>query len=568
MDQSATPSSVSSESRRLNYYRSYWYLGLAFLVLLCVQVMPYLLLYDEMPLLIHDNLDSSFVYFTMLAESGLTFAPNDAIVEPFMGGMRRGSMPLELSFTTLWFSIMHPLNAYILERAIQAIVAFVGMFFLLRRHIIPGERNDGIQVGVALAYGMLPFWPFGALSVSGLPGLFYVFLELRAGRRAWYLWAILALFPLYAWLTFSGVFFIAMIGGIALFDIGKERRINWSVFGGLTLLSGMFVVTHYRLFLSFLISSDYVSHRTEMKRVGTYTLQGVFEQTQFMFSSGQYHAHSLHSLIIMPTVLLSVILIFRQRRFIQPFTAALIFIIITSFWYRFWQWEGITAIIEPFVAVLPVNMGRFHLLHPMLWYILFALSLVTLKVHRAILAIIIAMQLLLIFLLGTLGNINNPGFDAFFAEEQFAEIQLYIDQPLSDYRVVSIGIHPSVALYNGFYTVDGYNPDYPLAYKHAFRDIIAAELQKNENLRIGFDDWGSRAYIYIDELGTNFLNYRGNSTILTDLDLNIDALHMMGAQYIISAVRIDTDQNPEYRFLNAFIHDDSAWDIYLYAVVN
>lgn len=42
---------------------------------------------------------------------------------------------------------------------------------------------------------------------------------------------------------------------------------------------------------------------------------------------------------------------------------------------------------------------------------------------------------------------------------------------------------------HGFYTVDGYSNNYPLEYKHRFREVIAAELEKNEEVRVYFDLW-------------------------------------------------------------------------------
>ncbi len=53
----------------------------------------------------------------------------------------------------------------------------------------------------------------------------------------------------------------------------------------------------------------------------------------------------------------------------------------------------------------------------------------------------------------------------FFAESLFAQIKQDIGLPVDDYRVVNFCIHPSVAQYNGFYTIDGYMNSYPLEFK-------------------------------------------------------------------------------------------------------
>ena len=95
-------------------------------------------------------------------------------------------------------------------------------------------------------------------------------------------------------------------------------------------------------------------------------------------------------------------------------------------------------------------------------------------------------------------NINfydNPNVESFFAKKQFSEIKNYINKPINSYRVASIGLHPSISLYNGFYTADGYFVNYPLEYKKKFRKIIEKELNKDKNLKSYYDNWGI-VYIY------------------------------------------------------------------------
>jgi len=94
----------------------------------------------------------------------------------------------------------------------------------------------------------------------------------------------------------------------------------------------------------------------------------------------------------------------------------------------------------------------------------------------------------------------EPSVKEFFAEKQF-----HIGLPVENYRVVSIGIHPTIAQYNGFYTLDTYNNFYPLSYKHEFRKIIEKELAKNKSIRTYFDEWGGRFYIFTDELGKHYM---------------------------------------------------------------
>src|SRR5699024_12469497 len=70
---------------------------------------------------------------------------------------------------------------------------------------------------------------------------------------------------------------------------------------------------------------------------------------------------------------------------------------------------------------------------------------------------------------------NTPTFNEFYATELFSDIKNYIGRNQKDYRVVSTAMHPTIAQYNGFYTLDTYNNTIPIEYKHNFRKIIAPE---------------------------------------------------------------------------------------------
>ncbi|GAA3312748.1 hypothetical protein GCM10020331_001250 [Ectobacillus funiculus] len=105
---------------------------------------------------------------------------------------------------------------------------------------------------------------------------------------------------------------------------------------------------------------------------------------------------------------------------------------------------------------------------------------------------------------------DEPSFRQFYSEHLFQEIKNYIGKPQQSYRVASIGLHPAIAQYNGFYTVDTYTNFYPLSYKYQFRAIIAKELDKSPVLKDYYDHWGNRVYVFVAELGKHY-EFRKNS---------------------------------------------------------
>jgi hypothetical protein len=130
-------------------------------------------------------------------------------------------------------------------------------------------------------------------------------------------------------------------------------------------------------------------------------------------------------------------------------------------------------------------------------------------------------------------------FSEFYALPTFEQIKSDITEPLESFRVVSLGMYPSVAQFNGFYTLDSYQNLYPLAYKRAFRPLISFELAKNEQMRKYYDEWGHRCYFYSAELWDNCQFFCASSPEpINDLQFDQKAFLKMGGRYIISAVEI------------------------------
>ncbi|RJP85531.1 MAG: hypothetical protein C4518_15620 [Desulfobacteraceae bacterium] len=549
------------------------YILIICLVIIGLYISPYLILGESVHIRIHDNLDANFVWYKVLLENDVVFAPGNILINQFMGGIPRNCFPSEFNFTLLWFWLFGPFAAYVFERVLIALVGFCGMYLLLKKHIIPEKNCSIIQAGVALIFGLLPFWPFGGLSVSGLPFLAHAILNLRAGEKKIYNWIVIAIYPFYSHLTLAGVFVIALILLLLSYDGVIKKRINWNIIWSVALTSFLYVISHYRLFQSFLIDGSYISHRKEfcIGAIAQTSLPSSFKESIRLLIKGHTHAQSLQGLVTIPVILLGCLLLWEHRGFKKKYAGLLIFLLATSLFYGLCQWAGFSKIQGLIFFIIPMQIDRFYWLHPFFWYVLFALSLFVMqqKLRIGKYLVILAIFFQLLYVCAHHEHFtyrNDPSFREFFAEEQFESIKKYINRPLDTYRVISLGLHPSICQYNGFYTLDGYLADYPLAYKHAFKEVIAGELIKNENLSSYFDNWGSRAYIFLAQ-DIGYQNIKNNNNVINDLDLNVDKLKDKGCEYIFSAVRIDTKKNPEYHLENTFRCNKSAWDIYLYKIL-
>ncbi len=544
---------------------------------ICCYCLPFTILGENASIFIPDNLDSVFVWYKVILDTNQAFSPNNSPVESFMNGAPRSSFPAELNFTFLWFWLFDSIGAYIFERWLFVLTAFLGMFLLLRKFIIPGKEFYFIQAGVALTFSLLPVWPYAALSIYGLPLLLFVFLNLRSGNKHYTNWLILILFPFYSSLIYTGCFFLGLILLLIILDLFQKKKIRRDYIVGFLLINLLYVLANYRLFDDFFINKNFVSHRVDFGFPKHELFDSIREFSDLIFTGNRF---------ILFAVLLGVILMWNYNQFSTKFKFTLSFILASAIFSTLLYSKYLVNIYNFLFNIIPINLQRVTYLHPMLWFILFAISLVyihkKLEIGKYLVLFLFLGQLGYNFahheiIVSVLGFKNNekggalimkvdPSIKGFFAEKQFAEISKYIGLDKSKFRILSLGMHPSVSQYNGFYTIDGYLANYDRKYKLKFREIIKDEIKKNAVLKNYFDFWGSRVYLFTaGDIG--YVNVSGNTILLKNLDFNTQAMKDMGGKYIISAVKIDTQTDPEYKFLKKFRNEESAWDIYLYEIL-
>ena len=191
-----------------------------------------------------------------------------------------------------------------------------------------------------------------------------------------------------------------------------------------------------------------------------------------------------------------------------------------------------------------IQFRPFPLLRPLVIYASFAVACYILwkmgkRWRRFVHAALIAQLLVLIPFHEelTYGAYHHaPSFREFYASDQFKQIKRFIGRPTDSYRVASIGLHPAIAQYNGFYTLDTYANIYPLKYKYQFRKIIAKELDKNPALKRYFDEWGAAATCLLTSL-ENITRSKEHKEKITNLELNTEAFKN-GGQYIFLQFRL------------------------------
>ena len=540
---------------------------------------------------VHDVFDSIMVWYKVLVESGMIFAAPTETVPVIMDGLPRtyyGSEFYVLVWLVLWFG---PLGAYLANLVFMRIVGFFGMYLLLKKHFLNGDEYDILTLGVAVCFAILPFWPPGGLSIPSLPFALYAFLNIRSGASTKTDWLILVLIPFYASVVFSYSFFLFLIGILWMYDFLKSHEINSRFIGSMSLMSACFLIVEYRLVLDILFGSSYVSHRTEF-RITDLTIQESLYKGLANFINGQYHAPSLHFPIILVTIGIAFgIVVFRRltkSAVAEDEGRAKIVLVIViacaaiSLWYGLWYsvfWESLKL---QFTLLRIYQFSRVDQLHPLLWYLAFAISLRTINgnlrirsrpIGALVVVALLVMQVAFIYpstwvaVSGDKAGHDPITYGHYFAADQFSQIRDDIGLPQESYRVINVGLHPAIAQFNGFYTLDGYFNNYPLEYKHRFRNIIGYELEKSDELRDYFDGWGSRCYVLVEELSTGTLYTKDKNVTIHNLQLNITALHEMNCTFVLSSVNIANHVDSGLQLADVYEQADSAWRIFLYEVL-
>jgi hypothetical protein len=550
-------------------------IGIAVFIII-LYLMPYFILGEDTHIREHDNLDSNIVWYKLLAESGQIFTLTDTRLPNAINGLPRSTLPSGLDGMVWLYVLFAPMTAYTIGQTIMRFAAFFGMYLLLKRHIIRREKYQLIVVGASLAFAMLPYWPSGMLSIAGLPLALHLFLTIkkRGKDTPWYYWLTLLLIPFFSNFVLTFVFFLAIMGVIWLMDWIRSKRPNWIFLIAIASMTAIYVVKNYLLIFSMFLDDGFVSHREEMN-LGHNSFQRSVELSFENFLFDHTHDLSEHIWVIVPVIGIAFIAAALRKLNGKLLLGLFLFNFAISVWYAFWYWEGWRIVKDNFSVANTFNFARIHFFDPAIWYVCFALALVILwKSFRY--GKVIAVSLLVIQC-GILFNLNEESkysafgrttFQEFYSEELFDEVQEYIGMEPSAYRVVSIGMHPTIAQYNGFFTLDTYNNSFPLEYKHAFREVIEGELEKNPGLERYFDTWGGRLYMYVGEHGEDYMftKEREEEGAIEELNINTDALKALGGDYILSAVPIQNSEALGLELEKTFEHKDSPWRIRLYAV--
>ena len=557
---------------------------------------PYAFQGQDCHVKIFDNLDCHVPQTKVLAASGKAFSLNPGTrLDNFINGLPLSGVDSGYNVITWLFMIFPPFIAYALNDLMVRLIAFLGMVLLLRTYFIKtgDQHREEIITGAALCFALLPFYPAGGISIAGIPLLLYCFLNIRNRKTRYTDFLVIFLFPFYSKLALAGFFIAVALFILFIIDWVQKKKINIPYLAGLALLTVTYCFTHFHLLYSFL-DPNFTSFREEIRALGL-TTTGAIKETWKSFIFDKVNEVGAHHLFVIGAAALAMVVGIIKKWNLRLMATLVVIAFITSAMWGFKYWNGIIALKEKYQVLTAFDSSRFYWLNPFLWYLIFALALLVIskiKFGKILIALFILGQIGFMFTNYNWEYRNRLGikssfagspltysltYKEFYSEALFKEIEAYINKPQTDYRVVSLGIHPGISQYNGFYTLDIYTDIYPLEYKHKFRKIIERELAKSKELEQGFDTNAKRCFLMVAELhGIKSLRGLAFSRGITKtdrhikinhLDLNTGALKDLGGEYIFSAVEILNYRENGLQLEKAFTRKESPWKIYLYKVL-
>lgn len=554
------------------------FIGISVLLLLYI---PFLILGEGSYIRIHDNLDSEFIYLHILKINNKLLCLGDYTIPNVFNGLEKSHFHSNYNLIRIIFYLLPSFWAYILNSFIIKVIGLFGMTVLIVDYFRPLKDNNLIILLISLVFALLPVYSLYGISVLGQPLLLWAFLNLNEKRRLYVSGFIIAAFPFYSHFAMTAPFVLAALFIFALANKYWYKTIVSKYYWyGILLLLISYLVANFSNLYGF-VFNETISHRTQWTNDAPRLLE-VVKRFINTFIRGHYHSANYNSL---PVFALALYSIYKKSFKWKACLGLLLGILGVCVIYSFYDYIRVpTEDIFPIFTTFQFN--RFTFLLPLLWFLIILVCLTDKSISNKIIIIVVIM-------FGCLSTIKNNeieynigkvllpdkykperyknerfSFEKFYSNDLFSDIKKYINLPTKDYKIVNLGFHPSISLYNGFYTLDGYQNNYPLIYKLTFRKIISSELEKNSKIKKYYDNWGSRCYLFSSELReTCYLScYKDSNIEIDSLDINTPHLRSMGAEYIFSAVPINNYRELNLKYDRSFENNKSPLKIYLYKI--
>ena len=569
--------------------KSYFILILSFFL---IYFSPFLIKGPGTFINIHDSLDSVNLIGIFNGTFQGNFFISDNNPELTLPGVEQRYTLRQITFDKFLFYLFGYFWGYFLNELIYRIIAFAGMLLLIKSIKKDLEFPELFQILLSLGFASIPFYAQSNLSIAGLPMLFISFQNLFFNKHRILSFVYISFYAFYSSFVLTGIF-VGIIIIIAFTYLILIKKLNLDIFLGAATLLLSYLVSHYNLFLN-QIMYDIATNRNETSPLFFAKNNQAYIKFFEILYNNQTHAITNHAIIILPTVFVLVFDNLKSSKMKKLIIFILFFIFTTALLVGLSYYASFVELIG---SVGGFSWNRLYWLNPMMWYALFSIMAIELysvysinvkflysiilvsflfgikyftvvdnnfliilflllstlffisqkfhrfrKNNRLIIFTLLLSQILLNTYVYTFnGFFGEPSFEDFFSEKQFNDITETLDLDKNNVRIGCIGFYPSVANYNGFKTLGAYENIYPLRFKNTFYNIIKNELKKNNTLYNYFTKWGSRLYLFDDEIGMPYYDQQARIQLHHSeitCDLNISLMKQLGTSHIFSTSKI------------------------------
>ena len=563
------------------------YLGIPAIILILAPVLYLTFRYGvgSAIFVVHDQLDETIINYVFAARFF-----NADVYEKMMCGIPASSIaPFAPGFVIL-YKYFNVYTAFLIQHIIVIITAFFGMYYCVK-HI---TKNNFAAFLSAILFAMLPVHSIYGNIIMGIPLLICCVLKILKAKKKRELiipFILIAFFALTTSLSLSGWSVLGIIAILTIEESIRKKKFHAPLFIAFMILLIIYAFLNKDLIFNALTGASFVSHRVEfdLKTVGT----DFFVSLKNILLKGalEYEAVSMHEPIIIVALIALILSAIRKeaRKFLLPLGILLGAILLTAVLYAFFNTTFFIRLQNHLPGMFTsFQFSRVYYFLPALWYILCGVSLSAVfeafpkkgKMFSFVLTDILFIVVLAflikdsdgIFHQNLVASLSNEkrayyvSMKNLYAEDVMQEIEDTIGEDIDTYRVAHIGMCPVASLIHGFGTIDGYSNNYPLSYKHEFREIIQDELELSEFNKAYFDDWGNRCYILYHEWANSYMLSKYYQGSVDDLHLNFAKMKEMNCKYIFSAVPITDCEQYGLSALGAFDSNISYWRVYLYEI--
>lgn len=569
--------------------------GTAFVLVFILAVITfYACIGENSYIAVQDNMDLFVAQFAMLRNTGTFFTHGAAA--PFLGGVSRDVLPSEFSLYSVLYMFLPNFAAYVAGYVLKVLIAVVSCRLLFLDMVaVRNDHTENLATLTGLLYGILNLFPAFGIPFSAIPLIVYLLRKVYfTPKLKWFL--LIFLYPFISYFSYIGFFIIGYLFVAVIIFWIRDRKFPLGLFVSLILLSLGSVAFEYRLF-SMMLFSDTETIRDTM--VQTYFGAGdILRETLDVFVNGMMHIEDVHKYVILPVCLmyflvLNISYIVKKNVkgiFTDIYNLCALLLVFDCIIYGLYYSEFMNDLIR---TILPPLTGfqynRTVFFNPFIWCAM--LFIIVHRFSQAGKKSGTFLSYALVFACGAVvllsptryndlrntafftvrqdvfGNVNDDlNYREFYSSELFDEIKEDIGYKEGEWAV-AYGMHPAILEYNDIYTLDGYLGFYPQSYKEEFRKVIAPALDRKENSRIYFDEWGARCYLYSGTDDTIVMATK-SMTGVTDTDIYIDgeALSDLGCRYLFSRIDISNYSNAGLSLIGSYSGQGSPYTIWVYAV--